>query len=114
MPLNKETKPKRIYIYISIYIFKQDDGASCPLTYHLSENSAIKQRLIIKYNSTSQLQPSDVNKILTDNTIIIYKNNNEKRFQILEAICIKNKIKTTNINNIAFNTGTNILNILNN
>ena len=43
---------------------------------HLWENSAIKQNLIIKRNnSTNQLTSSDVRKILTDNTIIIYKNN---------------------------------------
>ena len=63
------------------------------LTYHLSENSTIKH-LIIKYNnSTNQLTSSDVRKIFTDNTIIIYKNNNKKRLQILEAICIKISLK---------------------
>ena len=46
------------------------------LTYHLSENSAIKQDLIIEHNnSTHQFMSSVVRKILTDNTIIIYKNN---------------------------------------
>ena len=56
---------------------------SC-LTYHFSENSAIKQHLIIKHNnSTNQLTSSD-------NTIIIYKNYYKKRLQILEAVCIKN------------------------
>ena len=45
-------------------------------TYHLSENSTIKQHLIIKHNkSTNQLTSSDAQKIFTDNTIIIYKNN---------------------------------------
>ena len=64
------------------------------LTYHFSENRAIKQHLTIKHNSTNQLSSFDVKKILTDNTIIIYKNNNKKQLQILEAICIKNfKIK---------------------
>ena len=49
------------------------------LTYHLSENSAIKQHLIIKHNNTTnQLTLSDGRKVLTDNTIIIYKNNNKK------------------------------------
>ena len=44
------------------------------LTYHLSENSVMKQHLIIKhYNSTNQLTSSDIRKILTDNTTIIYK-----------------------------------------
>ena len=48
------------------------------LTYHLSENSDIKQHLIIKHNnSTNQLTSYHVRKILTDNTIIIYKNNNK-------------------------------------
>ena len=41
-------------------------------------------------NSTKQLKSSDVRKILTDNTIIIYKNNNNKQLQILEAMSIKN------------------------
>ena len=79
------------------------------LTYHLSENSTIKH-LIIKHNSANQLTSSNVRKILTDNIITIYKNNNKKRSQILEAIYIKNK--KPNINKIAFNTDTNILNIL--
>ena len=47
------------------------------LTYHLSENSAIKH-LIIKHNSTNQLISSYIRKILIDNIIIIYKNNNKK------------------------------------
>ena len=52
---------------------------SCCLTYHLSENSTIKQHLIIKHNNyTNQLITSDVRKILTDYTVIIYKNNNKK------------------------------------
>ena len=51
-----------------------------------------KNILIIKYNnSTKQLTSSDVRKILTDNTIIIYKYNNKNRLQILEATCRKNK-----------------------
>ena len=80
------------------------------LTYHFSENSAIKQHLILKHNnSTNQLKSSNVRKILT---IIIYKNNNKKQLQILEAICIKNR--KPKINKIAFNTGTNILNIFDN
>ena len=62
------------------------------LTYPLSENSAIKQHLNIKQkNNTKQIASSDVRKILTDKTIIKYKNNNKKRLQILEAICIKFK-----------------------
>ena len=84
------------------------------LTYNLSENSTIEQHLIKKKhnNSNNQLTSTDVRKILTDNTIIIYKNNNKKLLQILKAIGIKIKIK--NIDKIAFNTGTNILNIFNN
>ena len=71
--------------YTTITLFRR-------FTYDLSENNAIKQHLIIKHNNSSnQLTSSDVWKILTDNTIIIYKNNNKKRLQILEAICIKNK-----------------------
>ena len=42
-------------------------------THRLSENSTIKQHLIIKHNNCiNQLTSSDVRKILTDNTIIIY------------------------------------------
>ena len=59
------------------------------LTNHLSENSNIQHFLIKHNNSTNQLTSSTVRKILTDNTIIIYKNNYKKRLQILEAICIK-------------------------
>ena len=44
-----------------------------------------------------------------DNITIIYKNNNKKRLQILEAIYIKNK--KTNVNKIAFDKDTYILNI---
>ena len=59
---------------------------------YLSENIAIKQHLIIKYNnSTNQLASSNVRKILTDIAIVICKNNNKKRSQIQEEICIKNK-----------------------
>ena len=43
------------------------------------ENSALKQHLIIKHNNNTD-QPSDVAKILTDNTIIIYKNNNKNDY----------------------------------
>ena len=78
---------------------------SC-LIYHLSENSIIKQHLIIKdNNSINQLTSSNVMKILTDNTIIIY---------------IKTIIKTitnprSNMHKkIAFDTGTNILDVSNN
>ena len=60
----------------------------------------MKQHLIIKHNnSTNQLISFNVRKILTYNTIIIYKNNDKKRLQILEEICIKNK--KPNINKIA-------------
>ena len=86
--------------------------SSC-LTYHHFENSAIKQHLIIQNNnSTNQLTSSDVRKILTDNTIIIYKTIIKKWLQILEAI-YSNFFKKI-INKIAFNTDTNILNIFDN
>ena len=71
----------------------------------MSENGTLKQHL----TKTYQLTSSDVRKILTDYTLTIYKNNK----QIREAICIEIKNKT-NINQIAFNTRTNILNIFNN
>ena len=75
----------------SFYIGYAITTLSCRLTYQLSENSAIKQHLIIKHNdSTNQLISIDVRKNLTDNTFIIYKNNNKKRLQILEEIYIKN------------------------
>ena len=45
-----------------------------------SKNSAIEQYLTIKHNnSTDQHSSSDVRKILSDNTIIIYKNDNKKK-----------------------------------
>ena len=70
---------------------------------HLSENTEIKQHLIIKHNnSTNQVTSSNVRKILTDITIIIYKNNKKKWLQILKVICIKNE--KTNMNKIAFNS----------
>ena len=78
-----------IYIYIYIYITLYHH-----LTYHLSENSVIKHLIIKHNNSTNQLTSSDVRKILKDDTIIIYKNNNKKQIQILEAISIKIKKQT--------------------
>ena len=51
---------------------------SSRLTYHLTKNSAIKQLIIKHINSTNQLTSSDVRRILTDNTIVICKNNNKK------------------------------------
>ena len=73
------------------YIGYSTTTLSHHLPYHLSENSTIKHLIIKHNNSTNQLTSSNVRKNLTDNTIIIYKNNNEKRLQILEAICIKKK-----------------------
>ena len=55
--------------------------SSCRLTYHISENSTIKQDLIIKHNSTNQLASSNLRKILIDTTIIIYKNNNNNDYK---------------------------------
>ena len=76
-----------------LYIRYTTTILSRPLTYHLSENSAIKQHLIIKHNnSTDELISSVVRNLLPDNTIIIYKNDNKKRLRILEVICLKNKI----------------------
>ena len=55
------------------YIGYTTTALSRRLTYHLSENSSIKQHLIIKHdNSTNQLTTSDVRKILTDNIMITY------------------------------------------
>ena len=68
------------------YIGYTTTTLSCCLTYHLSENSTIKQHLIIKHNNTNQLTSSDAREIFRDNTRIIYKNNNNK---LLQAICLK-------------------------
>ena len=62
---------------------------------------------------TEKLKSFDIRKILVNNTKFMNKNNNEDSLQILEAINIKNFLKTT-INKIAFNTDTNILNKFNN
>ena len=51
------------------------------LTYHLSENSAIKHLIIKHNNSINQLTYSNVRNILTDNIIIIYKNNNKNDYK---------------------------------
>ena len=59
------------------------------LTQHLSEKSAIKQNLSIKHNTSTNPLTSDVRKILSDKTIFMHKNNNEKRLPILKVICIK-------------------------
>ena len=84
------------------------------LTYHLSEKSIIKQHLIIKRNnSTNQLISSGVRKVLTDNTIIIYKNNNKYDCKSLKYHT-QNLKKKTIINKIASNTGTDVLNIFDN
>ena len=77
----------------NFYIGRTTTTSSCRLTYHLSENSAIKQYLIIKYNNiNSQLTSSNIRKILTDNIIIIYKNNNKKTMNLdkikLKITCI--------------------------
>ena len=48
-----------------------------------------------KYNKdTDNLKSLDIRKILVNNTKVIYKNSYKNRFQILEAITIKNKEKT--------------------
>ena len=82
------------------------------LTYHLSENSTIKQHLIIKHNnSTNQLTSSNVRKILTNNTMIIYKINKKT---ITNPKNNMHENRRTNINKIAFNMGNNILDIFKN
>ena len=75
------------------YIGHTTTTLSRHLTYHLSDTSAIKQHIITKYNSPNLNTSSDIHKILTKNTTILYKNNNKKRLQILEALCIKKKRK---------------------
>ena len=72
------------------YIGFTNTTLSRRLSYHLSENSAIKHLIIKHNNSTKQLTSSGVRKILTDDTIIIFKNNNKKR---LEATMHKKKSK---------------------
>ena len=54
---------------------------------------------------------TELQRKLTNKSKVIYKNN-KRLLQILKAISIKNK--QLNINKIAFNTSTNILNIFNN
>ena len=67
-----------------------------------------------KHNKNAdRFKSPDIKIILTDNTEIISKNNNKIGLQILDAITIKNFLKTT-IDKIAFNTGINIFNIFNN
>ena len=93
----REAHPKWTYRFIN-YIDYTTTTLSHRLTYQLAENSAIKQHLIIKYNnSTNQLTFSDVRKILADNTMIMYKNNNKKRLQILEAKYMYKYIKMSGI-----------------
>ena len=41
------------------------------LTYHLSENSAIKQYLVVKRNKCTNLLTTDERKIIKDNTKMI-------------------------------------------
>ena len=48
--------------------------------------------------------------ILEDNTRTLYDNNNKNLMKIFESVCIKNK--RPNKNKTAFNTGTNLLNIV--
>ena len=63
----------------NIYIGYTTTSLYRRFTYPLSENSTIKRHLIIKpNNNTEQLTPCDVRKILINNVIIIYKNNNNK------------------------------------
>ena len=71
----------------NIYVGYATTTLSHRLTYHLSENSTIKQHLIIKQESIDQLIFSNVRKTLIDNIIIMYKNNNKNQLQI----CIKIK-----------------------
>ena len=67
----------------NFYIGYTNTTLSGPLTYHLSENRAIKQHSIIKHkHRTDQLTSSKVRKILTNNPIIIYKTNNKNDHKI--------------------------------
>ena len=67
---------------------------------------------MIKHDYCSnQLTSSDVRKILTDNTIIIYKNKLQKTIANPRSNMHK---KFKDKHKIAFNKGTNILNIFNN
>ena len=61
------------YIYNSYIGYTTTTLSRC-LTYYFSENSAIKQNLIIKHNkNTNQLTSSNGMKIFTDNLKIIMK-----------------------------------------
>ena len=62
------------------------------LIYHLSDISTIKQHLMTKYKKdTDKLKSPNIRKVLSNNTKIIYKNNNKNHLQILEAITLKIK-----------------------
>ena len=90
----------------NIYMGYASTTLSRHLTYHLSENSTIKQHLIIKYNkSTDQITSSDVRKILTDNTKTFptehFKTKHRKRFNRQlqkKTLQIIKTIKTQNLN----------------
>ena len=84
------------------------------LTHHLSDISSIKQDMIKHNKDTEKFKYSDMRNIVINKTKIIYKNNNQNRLQILEAISIKNLKNHTINKKKAFNTGVIILNIFSN
>ena len=96
-PLNKEQN--------GTYIGLTTTTLSRRLTYHLNEQSSIYKHL-----SQHKVKPSEMRKILVDNTKIIDRNNKKKKLIILEALHIKKR--TPSINRINFQTGANVLSCL--
>ena len=75
---------------------------SCRLKYNFSDTSTIKQYLTPALLNSQKFSP-----IISE---VVYKNNKNRR-QIIEAICMKNEQSI--MYKIAFNSGTNMLNIFN-
>ena len=89
----------------NIYVGLTSTTLSRRLTMHLSDTSPITQHLKKHSCITTELR-----KILTDNTIILEHQNNNKKLQILEALHIRNMQPT--LNRINFQTGANVLKCL--
>ena len=88
----------------NIYVGLTSTTLSRRLTVHLSDTSSIAQHLKKHSCPATQLQ-----KILTDNTILEHQNNKQK-LQILEALHIRNMQPI--LNRINFQTRANVLKCL--
>ena len=91
----------------SKYIGLTTTSLSRRLTCHKSQKSAI-----ITHLDTHPSTDTPTRQILVDNTKILYKNNDVRRLQIIEALMIKEK--NPSINRINFTRGENILRVYNN